>query len=219
MTKRGGASCGIVRRRVLVVGMYDSIHFAKWLELFRHEDIDFLIFPSSPHRRIHKLLKELLDSVGPSDYRLAPSTQFSGLPLWVLDRVTSNYFRSKFLAKQIRSFAPHILHALELQNAGYVASKSLHELRGPKPIVIATNYGSDVFWFSRDTKHKKQLIYLLAQVDMYASECTRDVLLAKELGFDGEVLPVQPNAGGFEKAQLDRKLVSPTERRIIMIKG
>ena len=219
MSKQGGSTHAVVRRRVLAIGMYDSIHFARWLELFQHEDIDFLLFPSSPHRRIHSGLQELLKSAGPASYRFAPSTRFTGLPLWVLDRIFSNYFRSVFLSVLIRSFAPHIVHALELQNAGYLAARSFQSLGSPKPVLIATNYGSDIFWFSRKTRHEKRLMGLLAKVDRYAAECNRDVLLAKELGFGGEVLPVQPNAGGFDRSLLDREPLRQNDRKIVMVKG
>lgn len=207
------------RKKVLAIGMFDSIHFSQWLEIFKNEEIDFLLFPSSPHRKLHSSLKRLLGSPERANYQLAPFTQFIGLPLWVLDKLFSNYIRSRYLLNQIRRFRPDIIHALELQNAGYIASKALMEMEAPKPIFIATNYGSDIFWFSRFSNHRRKLSELLRQLDRYACECDRDVRLAKDMGFGGVVLKVQPNAGGFTEAQLAEELTEPGKRRMIMIKG
>ena len=45
------------RSKILIIGMADSVHLARWLSQFIDQPIDFTIFPSSPHRRIHPLLK------------------------------------------------------------------------------------------------------------------------------------------------------------------
>jgi hypothetical protein len=40
--------------------MLDSIHTARWLKQFQNEDLDFMLFPSSPQRRFHPMLKALI---------------------------------------------------------------------------------------------------------------------------------------------------------------
>ena len=60
---------------------------------------------------------------------------------------------------------------------------------------------------------------LLAQVDRYAAECGRDVELARQLGFSGDVMPVLPNAGGFARSQLGGELLPVDKRKLIMVKG
>ena len=206
-------------RRVLVVGMLDSLHFALWLQHFVEDDLSFLIFPSSPHRRLHPELKKLLDSKKRASFRLAPGARCLGLPLWVVDKVFANLFRAAFVSYLIRSFKPNFVHVLELQNAGYVVSQALFWLREETPTVIATNYGSDLFWFARQPRHAAKLTRLLAQVDRYAAECERDVKLAKSLGYLGKVMPVRPNAGGFDEHTLSLRLVEPRKRNLLMVKG
>ena len=34
------------RRKILIIGMFDSIHLARWLSQFENEKIDFVLFPS-----------------------------------------------------------------------------------------------------------------------------------------------------------------------------
>lgn len=50
------------KRKVLVIGMADSIHLARWLKQFVEEDIDFYIFPSKKYRFKNQELRELLHS-------------------------------------------------------------------------------------------------------------------------------------------------------------
>jgi len=89
--------------------------------------------------------------------------------------------------------------------------------RNPK--FMLTNWGSDIFWFQRFPKHKAKLEKLLQLADVYSAECERDVVLARNLGFTGQAMPVIPNAGGFSEADLTIPLLDPSERRTIALKG
>lgn len=206
-------------RRVLVVGMLDSVHFVRWLQHFEEEELSFLIFPSSPHRRLHPELKLLLGSKKKAIFRLAPGSRYLGLPLWVLDKAFANLVRSALITLMVRLYKPNFLHALELQNAGYVVAQALRWMREDPPTVVATNYGSDLFWFARRPRHAAKLSALLAKVDRYAAECERDVEIAKSLGYQGKVMPVRPNAGGFDAQTLNLNLVESSRRSLIMVKG
>ena len=206
-------------RRVLVVGMFDSVHFSGWLKHFQDEEIQFLLFPSSPHRRLTAGLQQLLKNDGRGEFKLATGTKYLGLPMWILDKALSNRFRSAFVKFLISRFKPDFVHALELQNAGYLSSRAYEGLTKKRPMLVATNYGSDIYWFSRDPKHSKLISKLLGQVDRYAAECGRDVELARQLGFSGDVMPVLPNAGGFTRSQLGGELLPVDKRKLIMVKG
>jgi hypothetical protein len=59
--------------------MYDSIHSARWLSQFQDQDIEFLLFPSSPHRRVHKNLKALVLGSTKASYKLFPLSKLFGL--------------------------------------------------------------------------------------------------------------------------------------------
>jgi len=205
--------------KVLAIGMFDSVHFSGWLKHFQDEDIQFLLFPSSPHRRLTAGLKQLLKNDGRGEFSLATGTKYLGLPMWILDKALSNRFRSAFVKFLISRFKPDFVHALELQNAGYLASRAYEGLTKKRPMLVATNYGSDIYWFSRDPKHSKLISELLGQVDRYAAECGRDVELARQLGFSRDVMPVLPNAGGFTRSQLGGELLPVDKRKLIMVKG
>ncbi len=206
-----------MRKRILVICMFDSIHSARWLSQFQDQDIEFLLFPSSPHRRIHKNLNSLVAGNSAATYKLYPLSRFFGLPLWFADKLVDNWFRSSLVKRAIKTFKPDFVHAMELQNAGYIAAKAMTSK--PNSKLIATNWGSDIFWFQQFPKHRDKLMHLLSVADYYSCECNRDVALAKSLGFQGHVMPVIPNAGGFSKEVLDQKVPLLQDRRVIAIKG
>jgi len=209
----------MTQTRVMAVCMFDSIHSARWLTQFRHQEIDFLLFPSSPHRKVHPELERLLSSSGSASFRLVPLARYLALPLWVLDKFANNFFRGSLLKAAIRSFQPSLVHSLELQNAGYVTLKALSSVKPKGLKLLVTNWGSDIFWFQRFPKHRVKLQALLHLADAYSAECERDVVLARNLGFAGQAMPVIPNAGGFSEADFAIPRLNPSERKTIALKG
>jgi glycosyltransferase involved in cell wall biosynthesis len=115
-------------------------------------------------------------------------------------------------------FRPNFIHSLEIQNAGYICLRAFSK-RKPAATLIVTNWGSDIFWFQKFPKHLKKIKRLLEIADKYSCECKRDVDLAIQFGFTGEVLPIFPNAGGFSSYDLTRSVAPLSERNVIAIKG
>jgi glycosyltransferase involved in cell wall biosynthesis len=125
------------------------------------------------------------------------------------------------LNRIIRKVQPDIIHSLEFQHAGYLTLKVKNQYTGKFPTWITTNWGSDIYLFGRLAKHEVKIREVLAECDFYSCECHRDVKLAREFGFTGQVLPVFPNAGGFDFSNIE-KLQQPgpaSARRKIMLKG
>ena len=209
----------MVPKKILVVCMFDSIHSARWLNQFEEQDIDFLLFPSSPHRKVHLELEKLLAVSGAASFRLVPLARYFALPLWVLDKFANNVFRGSLLKAAIRSFQPNVVHSLELQNAGYVALRAMSTGKPKGLKLLVTNWGSDIFWFQRFPKHKVKLQKLMKLADVYSAECERDVVLARNLGFTGQAMPVIPNAGGFSEADFAIPRLALSERKTIALKG
>jgi DtxR family Mn-dependent transcriptional regulator len=86
---------------------------------------------------------------------------------------------------------------------------------------LATNWGSDIFYFGRMPGHAHQIRRVCEAIDLYSCECHRDVGLAREFGYKGPALPVLPNSGGIDVArvQLLRDVKPPSKRKMIMVKG
>lgn len=204
------------RKRVVLVCMVDSIHVARWIAQFEPSEVEFTLFPSTPNRRVHSLIKDMIAKN--RNIKIVPFAGKLSIPLWGLDLIFSDYARGLLLRRILKRDQPDFVHALELQHGGYVTSRALED-ESIKTQFIATNYGSDIYWFQQFPKHLTRIKKLLARADRYSAECNRDVDLAKKYGFTGEVMPVFPNAGGFTEEQLNRPLAPTAERKVIAIKG
>lgn len=208
------------RKRVLVVGMVDSIHLARWLAQFKGEGIDFLLFPSGPHRRIHPSIRHLADGVSHSNFSIALAQPLASLIIWVFDRVLDSRIRGALIRRALMSFNPDYVHSVEIQNAGYAVMAAYEKLpQLSQPTLIVTNYGSDIYWFRRFKKHEIRIRRLLQMCSIYSCECLRDVQLATDLGFRGRVMPVFPNSGGFVLPDPGGEVEQSASRRTIAIKG
>jgi glycosyltransferase involved in cell wall biosynthesis len=201
--------------------MVDSIHTARWLSTFSGEKIHFILMPSTPNRSIHPIIRDLIHG-NPNQKSTVEIRPFGGklsIPLWMVDVLFRDWIRGAILSRLIKSVKPDYVHALELNHAGYIMS---HTQKRYKPNLVkfmATNWGSDIFWFQQFSTHRKRLIGLLSGLDFYSAECHRDLALATKYGFKGQFMEVFPNAGGFEHSQLNRNLAKTSDREIILIKG
>lgn len=207
-----------MRTSIVVIGMFDSIHYARWLAQFKDEDIAFFLFPSSPHRRIRPELNDLLQVNARADFVLF-KWHWLSLLVWFLDRLGKGYFRGLLLARFLARTSPNIVHAIELQGAGYALLEAVRHSPDLKFKVVVTNYGSDIFWFRKFPKHRQKLEGLLKITDLYAAECRRDLLLARQLGYIGAFHTVNPNAGGFSDETLSSTLLGAQQRKLIAVKG
>ena len=206
-------------KRILIIGMADSVHLARWLSQFADQSIDFTLFPSSPHRHIHPILKDLIVSTtNRMTVTITPhSMKWLALPLSALDIPFNNRFRSQLLRRLIKQQKFDLIHVLELQHAGYLLLGT--KLAPNLPKVFITNWGSDIFWFQQFPKHKHRIVQLLNIASFYSAECQRDIEIVKKLGYAGKTMPVIPNSGGINLDEIPKDSPPPSQRRKIMIKG
>jgi glycosyltransferase involved in cell wall biosynthesis len=209
------------KTRVLVVAMANSIHTARWLSQFSNSKVDVVLFPSTPSRTLHPKIIELLSGNEQMTLSIAPTMKRTTYLFGILDLFLANNLRAFLLRRLISGQNKfNIIHALELQHAGYLLLKASSAVQAPTRIIIS-NWGSDIFWFQRFPRHKKKLEALMKIATHYSCECERDVALAQALGFIGTSFPVQPNAGAFsgDAFQIAREAPAPSSRRLVMIKG
>ncbi len=201
--------------RILVVGMGDSVHLARWLSQFRGSQHTFEIVSSSPHRSLHPMLRQLIDGSG--QFRISWISRFLSLPLWILDRFADDWVRGSLIAARCVAFRPQIIHVAEFQNAGYAylkARKLTSAARRPK--LVLTPYGSDIYWFRQFPKHLQKVEDLLSHGFVLSSESRRDELLAIEHGFRGIVGPRIPASGTMKAQDL---AAESKPRNVIAVKG
>jgi glycosyltransferase involved in cell wall biosynthesis len=125
------------------------------------------------------------------------------------------------LARLIRQLRPDLIHSMEFQHAGYRVLQAKELLGEDFPAWLATNWGSDIYYYRHFEGHLQQIQRLLRNIDYYSCECQRDVRLARELGLKGKVMAVFPNSGGIDLSQADefRSRIRPSMRRLIVLKG
>ena len=210
-----------LRKKVILVCMLDSIHVARWLVTFSDQDIDFTLVSSTPNRRVHPMIKDLVkgNSNQVSSVTIRPFSGSFSIPLWTLDLIFRDRLRGAILSRLIRSIKPDYVHALELNHAGYIMTHAKNYRSSSSVKFIATNWGSDIFWFQQFSSHRKRISNLLTDLDFYSAECHRDLELATKYGFTGQFMDVLPNAGGLEKDHLYRDLSTTSGRDVIVIKG
>lgn len=210
-------------KKILIIGMADSVHLANWIQNMRSLSVKVTLVSSSPHRRIHPKIVEIMDSSDQSGLMLSMpdwSRNF-GFLLWILDRFLAERLRGLLVKRLIQELKPDLVHAIEFQHAGYILLQALAKpLPGKAPLIMTSNYGSDIYWFQRFPNHKKKISNLLKISDRYTSECKRDISLAEKLGFDG-ISDLIPNTGGIsEKSIKDSPNHSKaSSRKLILIKG
>jgi hypothetical protein len=129
--------------------------------------------------------------------------------------------REKALAWVIRVYKPDLIHSLEMQHAGYLTLSARELLGGHFPTWAVTIWGSDLYLFGRLEEHQPKIKSILAHCDFFGCECSRDQVIAKEMGFQGKVLPPLPATGGFDLEYCETlKITRPvSERREIVLKG
>ena len=221
-------NAGVPKKKVLLVGMFDSIHFARWIAQFKGGNIQFSIYPSSKFRKIHPLLEEVLSFKDLCTIeitfldRLVPKALLGYLDfiLFIASSVVSRKLnlRARLLSRSLKKSDFSFVHLLEFQHAGYLYLDAELLLQPEKNYkLITTNWGSDIYFFQDDVSHKSRIQRLLQQTDLYSAECERDYKLARGMGYAGEFLPCIPNAGGFKESQF--MLPLPNERDLIICKA
>ena len=135
---------------------------------------------------------------------------------------TAPYFYGPtVLTRLIKKLQPDLIHSLEFQHCGYNVLKAKEQFKRGFPKWMATNWGSDIYYYKNFEDHRNQISRLLTEIDYYSCECSRDLKLAKELGLEAPVMSIMPNTGGFDidKIKKIRAFHNPQERKIIMVKG
>lgn len=207
-----------VATRVLLIGMLDSVHVARWVAQFAGCGVAFVLVPSTPHKRMHPVLQALSDDG--AFVRVASPLNRWRFIAFGFQRLGIRALGGALLRRWAARRRFDFVHALEFQHAGYLALDAWGD-DGPSSPLIATNWGSDIYWFRRFPEHERQIRRLLAVADRYSAECRRDYELARQLGFVGLELPCMPNAGGYDVDRLVARArqTPPSSRRAIVVKG
>jgi len=206
------------KNKILIVGFADSIHTKRWIEHINNKNYSIVLFPS-----IVTIFTDMTHTVRVSSLikKKHNRTVLNRLINYSLYRL-SPFINKRYLKKVIRREKPDIIHSLEFQHAGYLVNSVRKSWKGKFPVWIATNWGSDIYYFGKQKKHVRKIKEVLKNCDYYSCECKRDTCLAENYGLQrNKILPVFPNTGGFDLNKLKpiRNRIKTSNRKIIMLKG
>ncbi len=216
--------------RILFVAMPESIHTARWLSHIDNQAWKLYLFPSC-WGRLHPTVNRItFFSFSLRSLKQGENVHdiwFTAI-LYYLDSFISivlgrpfSFFTEQSLVWIIRILKPDIIHSLEIQHAGYLTLRARNIIGKNFPSWIATNWGSDIYLFGKLPEHQQLIRDVMQSCDYYSCECERDVQLGREMGFQGKVLPVLPNAGGVH-IEHEMKFRQPgpiSDRKIVILKG
>ena len=206
------------KTRIVVVGMVASPHLARWLAAGRDCDAEVLLFPSVPYRSVHPILDDVIRSSGALNVRIHSGGGINPPIHSAFQRFVPRAVRARMLAYTIDEFGADVVHAVELQHAGYLSARALELLNTEqRPILSVVNWGSDIYWFQRRPWHRRQIRKVLSEAQLYYCECQRDVKLARSFGFAGATFSPEPNCGGVEAPTIKQPPL--IDRRTIALKG
>ncbi len=237
-----------MKKKILFVAMQMSIHTARWINQISCDEYEIHIFPINSmalhpslvdkvivHQPFHSFgLRTYLKSF--LNYRNTCERYIYHIP--VPNCITSylsmvqKYFGNTdasvpllysafFLKKLIKKLKPDLIHSLEFQHCSYNVLEAKKHFSDCFPKWLATNWGSDIYYYKNDKYHLEIIKELLQLVDYYSCECKRDVKLALSLGCKAKIQPVIPNTGGFnlQEVNMIRNITQTSRRKIILIKG
>jgi glycosyltransferase involved in cell wall biosynthesis len=137
------------------------------------------------------------------------------------------YLHEKYLLKLLNEWQPDIIHSLGLNinwnNICLPVLRVLHDHNLKKrPRWLYSTWGTDLDFFAKmSSENRKGVEDVLKNVDYLVTECERDFLLSKEMGFKGKFLGYFTGFGGINTELLDRFNATPkaSTRKTILLKG
>lgn len=220
--------------RILFVAMAESSHTARWVKQLANTGWDMHVFDAmaagvglelsgvtaytvfsspvpTPHLIAHHAATTLWPGRNPLSKRLLPRLATRLMPP-----------RARMLAELIKQLKPDVVHSLEMQHESYIVLEAQRLLGAEFSMPwIYSSWGSDLYLYGNDPHHRDRIKAVLAACDYYIADCARDIVLAQQLGFRGEVLGVYPGVGGFAIAEMRQYMQAdtPATRRVIALKG
>lgn len=217
--------------RVLFLANARSVHTARWIGQLRNQGWDLHVFDFA-NNGVHDELRDVTVHLptrqrcleasvqvrSPWPFERGASTGRSVLPGPLRSRLAPE--RIDHLMKLVGQLRPDLIHVLEMQHNGYPLLTADAATDAILPHLVYSSWGSDLFWFRRFAEDAEQIRRVLKMCDYYIADCERDIVIAHEMGFRGEVLGVFPVAGGLRVGAIaDMAREPPSRRRTIAVKG
>jgi glycosyltransferase involved in cell wall biosynthesis len=202
---------------VLIAGIPNSIHFARWMAAVIGSKHTFYVLPSWGVEPYHP---KLVEAAARSRGQIQLLNPVPGVPSKyaqvALEAWKPKKWRSAWFKLAATRLQPDLIQANELQHAGYEWLDALP----PTTPFFASCYGSDLSLFDGFEHHTALLRVLLRRASFFHAECRRDFELARRIGFTGiNCGPVLCGAGVDLVRMRAMRQDPPSGRRTIAIRG
>lgn len=197
-----------------------SLHFFRWTEQLNdsgHEVYWFDILdsgkPSDRVSWVHQMVGWKLRWDFPGRYFV--KNKFPRIYKFI-QKVNNRNTAHEF-EKYLLEVKPEVVHSFAMNIAGISIAPIM--LKHEKVRWMLSSWGSDLYYLTNSSVYKNKLKSILSRVNYLLTDCNRDFIIAKELGFSGQFLGVFPGGGGFNFEEYEQYIIPTKDRKIIFIKG
>ena len=206
--------------KILFISM-PSVHVIRWIENLKDTSYELYWFDVLGRGKL-----ETLDSVHQytnwkkrkiatikGEYFLRKKAPLIYKKIVPFLEVTAN----EALEEIILEIQPDVIHSFEMQSCSYPILKTMQKY--PNIKWLYSCWGSDLYYYQQFSAHLKKIKRVLQRVDFLHTDCNRDFILAKKIGFIGKHVGVIPGGTGYKLAELEKYKLPVEERKIILVKG
>ncbi len=205
--------------KILFVSVF-GYHFFNWVLQLKHSGHEVYWFDVNDANTyvkkidfVHQTVKWKNKLEYPGRQRIKKKFPFLNA---FIRKVNQRQFIDVF-QKKFDEIQPDVVHSFEM----YSSSVPILEImrKHPKKKWIYTTWGTDLFFYQHEPKKLKGITEVFKRLDYMFSDCTRDCLIAKNLGFKGDYLGLFPGGGGYDFESSNSWLNEFQNRKTILIKG
>lgn len=206
--------------RLLLISM-PSVHFTRWVSNLEHSEFELYWFDILNRGEIKNLngvtqfvrWKQRKKKPFRGEYTLskrAPKVYQTIEPLFqtTIDEALTDI---------INEVKPDIIHSFQMQDCTYPILKTMR--RFPNIPWIYSCWGSDLFYYQQEKKHRKEIKKALTRINYFHADNQRDFDLATSLGFKGKLFGIIPGGGGYDITEMNKSTLPMSERTVILVKG
>lgn len=220
--------------KILFVGYGSSIHTARWISQFGDQRWSVHLFPVDSYYLCAELCNVTVHL--PFKYSNVPSNNAVKQSVtWPFSRgktritqISSKLFGDPLssasrLVRVIQRIKPDLVHSFEL-TGGLLTHEAITRLTLKESTSftwIHSSWGSDLLHFGRLEEFHDQTLRMMRSCRYFMADCQRELNLAGEFGFKGELLGVYSAGGGYDVmgSQKYRSNLPVSERKIVALKG
>lgn len=205
--------------KILMLSM-SSIHFFGWTEQLKNSGHEVHWIDIYDSNNLVKDLDFVIQTVGwknrvkyPGRYKVKKN--FPGL-YKLINKLNQRKFIDVFEAK-LEKFQPDIIHSFVM----YAATVPILGIMKKHPNIkwIYSAWGNDLYYYQNKKNYRQDMLQVLPRLNYMFADCTRDYMIAKDLGFSGTYLGTFPTGGGYDLEAYKNYISTLHERKTIIIKG